>query len=179
MASTLYSFELTNDYVDANTKTVWFYMEFEMPLNSGYEATNGFSYNTPGVTGTATTVVKGPHVSLGSRALGALASDSRSGFNEDVEKHCGDLVIKIVEHFLPLFVGTYSAAPYRIDFRDFHPENVLGFLPHELDYTHLRMIWRRWKKKAKIGFLGRSMTPFGPRWLASKLMQSCRISMSG
>jgi hypothetical protein len=21
-----------------------------------------------------------------------------------------------------------------------------GFLPHELDYTHLRMVWRRWKK---------------------------------
>ncbi len=117
----------------------------------------------------------GTHVSLGSRALGALASDSRSGFNEDVEKHCGDLVIKIVEHFLPLFVGTYSAAPYRIDFRDFHPENVLGFLPHELDYTHLRMIWRRWKKKAKIGFLGRSMTPFGPRWLDSLLASTLRL----
>ncbi len=42
---------------------------------------------------------------------------------------------------------------------------MLGFLPHELDYTHLRMIWRRWKKKADISFLGRTITPFGPRWL--------------
>lgn len=117
----------------------------------------------------------GTHVSLGSRVLSDLASDGRSGFNTDVEKNCGDLVIKIVEHFLPLFVGTYSAAPYRIDFRDFHPENVLGFLPHELDYTHLRMIWRRWKKKAKIGFFGRSMTPFGPRWLDSLLATVLRL----
>ena len=117
----------------------------------------------------------GTHVSLGSRALSALAADERSDFNADVEKHCGDLVIKIVEHFLPLFVGTYSAAPYRIDFRDFHPESVLGFLPHELDYTHLRMIWRRWKRKAKIGFLGRSMTPFGPRWLDTLLATTLRL----
>jgi len=72
-------------------------------------------------------------------------------------------VVKIVEHFLPLFVTTYTAAPYRIDFADFHPEKVLGFLPHELDYTHLRMLWRRWRKKAELGFLGHSLTPFGPR----------------
>jgi hypothetical protein len=62
-------------------------------------------------------------------------------------------------------VGTYTAAPYRIDFMDFHPERVLGFLPHELDYTHLRMLWRRWKKKASLRILGRSITPFGPEWL--------------
>jgi hypothetical protein len=31
---------------------------------------------------------------------------------------------------------------------------VLGFLPHELDYTHLRMIWRRWRKKADLNFFG-------------------------
>lgn len=117
----------------------------------------------------------GTHVSLGSKSLSGLAGDRRSGFSGDVEKHCGDLVIKIVEHFLPLFVGTYSAAPYRIDFREFHPESVLGFLPHELDYTHLRMIWRRWKKKAKIGFLGRSMTPFGPRWLDTLLATMLRL----
>ncbi|MFN2353093.1 MAG: hypothetical protein ABR512_01030 [Desulfopila sp.] len=106
----------------------------------------------------------GTHVSLGSRVLTSLAEDPSSGFTPDVEKYIGDLAIKIIEHFLPLFVNTYSAAPYRIDFQDFHPENVLGFLPHELDYTHLRMVWRRWKKKAKISFLGRSFTPFGPRW---------------
>ena len=73
----------------------------------------------------------------------------------------GDLVIKIVEHFLPLFVGTYSAAPYRLDFTDFHPEKALGFLPHELDYTHLRMLWRRWKKKASLKVFGQPITPFG------------------
>ncbi len=111
----------------------------------------------------------GTHVSLGSAMLTDLAVSGKSGFTPAVEKYIGDLVIKIVEHFLPLFVATYSAAPYRIDFRDFHAENVLGFLPHELDYTHLRMVWRRWKKKAKIGFLGRSLTPFGPRWLDSML----------
>ena len=88
----------------------------------------------------------GIHVSLGSRKLGALMGDPASGFAAPEEKYVGDLVIKILEHFLPLFVGTYSAAPHRLDFTDFHPEKALGFLPHELDFTHLRMIWRRWKK---------------------------------
>jgi hypothetical protein len=107
----------------------------------------------------------GTHVSLGSRMLGAALSDPRSGFGAAEEKYAGDLAIKCVEHFLPLFVGTYSAAPQRLGFTDFHPEKVLGFLPHALDYTHLRMLWRRWRKKADISAFGRSMTPFGPVWL--------------
>ena len=111
----------------------------------------------------------GTHVSLGSRMLTKMAGDADSPFTPTVEKYFGDLVIKIVEHFLPLFVNTYSAAPYRLDFSDFHPEKVLGFLPHELDYTHLRMIWRRWQKKARLSFLGKIFTPFGPRWLDDTL----------
>jgi hypothetical protein len=107
----------------------------------------------------------GTHISIGSRMLGRLLSDPRSGYGPVDEKYFGDLVIKITEHFLPLFVGTYSAAPYRLDFWDFHPERALGFLPHELDYTHLRMLWRRWKGKAKLKFLGHPVTPFGPEWL--------------
>lgn len=107
----------------------------------------------------------GTHVSLGSVTLSRLLQDRTSGFTGVHEKYMGDLVVKIVEHFLPLFVGFYSASPYRIDFRDFHPERVLGFLPHELDFTHLRMIWRRWRKKAKIRICNRSITPFGPMWL--------------
>ena len=107
----------------------------------------------------------GTHVSLGSRKLTALLADVGTGYTRRHEKYLGDLVIKIVEHFMPLFVGTYSAAPYRIDFADFHPEKVLGYLPHEIDYTHLRMFWRRWKKKAKIKVFGRPVTPFGPEWI--------------
>jgi hypothetical protein len=107
----------------------------------------------------------GTHVSLGSRKLGWLLSDPASGYSAREEKYIGDLVVKIVEHFLPLFVGTYSAAPYRFDFKDFHPEKALGFLPHELDYTHLRMLWRRWKKKAHLNILGKAVTPFGPEWI--------------
>lgn len=107
----------------------------------------------------------GTHLSLGSRKLSQLMTEDASRFGERDEKYYGDLVIKISEHFLPLFVGTYSAAPYRLDFFDFHPERVLGFLPHELDYTHLRMIWRRWKRKAHIKFFGHCLTPFGPVWL--------------
>jgi len=117
----------------------------------------------------------GTHVSLGSRLLSTLAADRQSLFTPGVEKYFGDLVIKIVEHFLPLFVNTYSASPYRLDFADFHPEKVLGFLPHELDYTHLRMIWRRWKKKADISVLGRTLTPFGPRWLDKTLARLLRL----
>jgi hypothetical protein len=107
----------------------------------------------------------GTHVSLGSLKLTRCLKDGNSGFRPEDEKSAGDLVIKIVEHFLPLFVGTYTAAPYRFDFQDFHPEKALGFLPHELDFTHLRMIWRRWKKKAQLNFFGHAVTPFGPEWL--------------
>lgn len=107
----------------------------------------------------------GTHISLGSRKLTALMKDGGAGFAAVDEKYLGDLVIKIIEHFLPLFVGNYSAAPYRLNFHDFHPEKILGFLPHELDETHLRMIWRRWKKKGHLQLLGHSFTPFGPLWL--------------
>ncbi|KQC09601.1 MAG: hypothetical protein APR62_13970, partial [Smithella sp. SDB] len=104
----------------------------------------------------------GTHVSMGSRKLSLLLSDTSSGYTRHHEKYLGDLVVKIVEHFLPLFVGTYTAAPYRMGFEDFHPEKALGFLPHELDYTHLRMLWRRWQKKANLNVLGYPLTPFGP-----------------
>jgi cell division septum initiation protein DivIVA len=107
----------------------------------------------------------GTHVSLGSLKLSSLLSDSSSDFTRHHEKYLGDLVVKIVEHFLPLFVGTYTAAPYRLDFTDFHPEKALGFLPHELDYTHLRMLWRRWQKKADLNVFGLPLTPFGPHRL--------------
>ena len=70
-----------------------------------------------------------------------------------------------------MFVGAYSAAPYRLAFTDFHPERALGFLPHELDFTHLRMIWRRWKKKAHLKFCGHPVTPFGPEWLDRGISQ--------
>ena len=107
----------------------------------------------------------GTHVSLGSRKLSRLSQDPSSGFTRYHEKFLGDLVVKVVEHFLPLFVGTYSAAPYRFDFGEFHPETVLGFLPHELDYTHLRMLWRRWKKKTKMKVFNQPITPSGVPWL--------------
>jgi hypothetical protein len=105
----------------------------------------------------------GTHISLGSRMLTQLRASGSEAFSAVDEKQAGDLVLKITEHFLPLFVGAYSAAPGRFDFQDFHPETVLGFLPHELDYTHLRMIWRRWKGKADLQRLGIKLTPFGPK----------------
>lgn len=107
----------------------------------------------------------GTHVSLGSRKLGRLLGDPDSGFDAGHEKYLGDLTIKMAEHFLPLFVGSFSASPYRLGYTDFHPERALGFLPHELDYTHLRMLWRRWQKKASLTVLGQPVTPFGPPWI--------------
>lgn len=104
----------------------------------------------------------GTHLSIGSRRLTAALADPASGFNAADEKRLGDLAIKISEHFLPLFVGTYTAAPYRLAYNDFHPEKALGFLAHELDYTHLRMFWRRWRKKADLSIFGQPLTPFGP-----------------
>ncbi len=114
----------------------------------------------------------GTHISIGSKKLGDLLKDPGSGYTPVHEKYMGDLVIKIVEHFLCLFPGTFSASPYRLNFEDFHPEQALGFLPHEIDYTHLRMIWRRWKRKASIHILGKSVTPFGPVWL-DRLISRC------
>lgn len=111
----------------------------------------------------------GVHVSLGSERLSRMLAAEDSAFGPEQEKSLGDLVIKIVEHFLPLFVGTYSAAPYRLDFKDFHPERALGFLAHQLDYTHLRAMWRRWRGKARNRVLGRSVGPFGPEWLDESL----------
>jgi len=107
----------------------------------------------------------GTHVSLGSNRLSAAMAAGSDCYGEGQEKYLGDLVIKIAEHFLPLFVGTYSAAPYRLDYAGFHPEKALGFLAHELDYSQLRILWRMWKAKAKIGIFGASVTPFGPEWL--------------
>jgi len=116
----------------------------------------------------------GTHVSMGSRKLGRLLRDPASGFTPRHEKCMGDLVAKIMEHFLPLFVTTYSAAPYRLAFEDFHPEQALSFLPHQLDYTHLRMLWRRWRKKAKNKFCGQALTPFGPQQLDQIVGGLCR-----
>ncbi|MEA2059803.1 MAG: hypothetical protein U9P10_04665 [Thermodesulfobacteriota bacterium] len=92
----------------------------------------------------------GTHVSLGSKKITALLGRNTSAFTPEDEKYLGDLCIKICKHFIPLLVGLYSAAPYRLDFQDFHPEKILGFLPHELDFMHLRMLWKQWKKKAGI-----------------------------
>ena len=111
----------------------------------------------------------GTHVSLGSRRLTQLSQTLPEEFTPYDEKYFGDLVTKVVEHFLPLFVGTYSAAPYRLDFWDFHPENVLGFLPHELDHQFLRLFWQRWKRKASLRFFGKPVTPLGPLWLDKAL----------
>ncbi len=117
----------------------------------------------------------GTHVSLGSIKLSGSLSDPGSGLTERDEKFTGDLAIKISEHFLPLLATTYSAAPHRFDYEEFHPERVLGFIPHELTHTHLRMIWRRWKKKAAIQVMGRSLTPFGPVWLDRFIARAFRL----
>jgi len=115
----------------------------------------------------------GIHVSLGSRRVSEARRAGR--LTPAQEKYAGDLVIKLFEHFLPLFVGTYTAAPYRIDYRNFHPEKVLGFLPHELHYTHLRMLWQRWKRKARNTVFGHSFTGFGPVPLDKTLAALLRL----
>jgi hypothetical protein len=104
----------------------------------------------------------GTHVSIGSEKLSSLAADNM--YTQSVEKSAGDLVIKIFEHFLPLFPGLYSASPWRIPYKDFRPENLVGFLSHELDFTHIRMIWRRWIKKAGLDVFGKHILPYGPDW---------------
>ncbi len=117
----------------------------------------------------------GVHISLGSRRLSRACRDRSNGYGPAHEKFLGDLATKIKEHFLPLFATTYSAAPYRLAFEDFHPEKALGFLPHQLDFTHLRMLWRRWKKKADLSVFGHALTPFGPQRFDRLLSGSLRL----
>jgi hypothetical protein len=117
----------------------------------------------------------GVHVSLGSERLKRALADPASGFDARHEKSLSDLAIKIVEHFLPLFVGLYSAAPYRLDFTDFHPERALGYLPHQLDFTHLRKLWGAWKQKARLKVLGHTVTPLGPVWLDTLLARTLQL----
>ncbi len=117
----------------------------------------------------------GTHISLGSTMLTGFRAAGVRTFSAAEEKNLGDLVIKIVEHFLPLFVGTLSAAPYRIPYTAFRPETVLGFLAHELDHTHLRMLWRRWQKKSDLRILGQTVSPFGPLLLDRFLERMFRL----
>lgn len=89
----------------------------------------------------------GTHLSLGSRALSrAFAAPG----GDVAEKYLGDLAAKIIEHFLPLFVGLYSAAPARLAPADLKPERALGFLPNELSAGFLRLTWASWKRKAGL-----------------------------
>ena len=92
----------------------------------------------------------GTHLSLGSLRLGEYLRAQPQSTAVAEEKYLGDLATKIVEHFLPLFVGLYSAAPARLAPADLRPERALGFLPHELGSTHLRLTWQSWKRKAGL-----------------------------
>lgn len=102
----------------------------------------------------------GIHVSAGSKKM-TSEFKINDHFSDKHEKAFGDLVIKITEHFIPLFPGFYSSAPLRMSFKDFRMEKALGFLPHELDFFHLRILWRRWKKKSKNKLFGKIITPLG------------------
>ncbi|MEK7711678.1 MAG: hypothetical protein AAB312_01335, partial [Pseudomonadota bacterium] len=92
----------------------------------------------------------GTHLSLGSLQLGEYLRAQPQQTAVAEEKYLGDLATKIIEHFLPLFVGLYSAAPARLAPADLRPERALGFLPHELGSTHLRLTWQSWKRKAGL-----------------------------
>jgi hypothetical protein len=116
----------------------------------------------------------GIHISMGSRSLDRRLR-SRDAYVPSDEKQLGDLAIKIYEHFLVLFVGTYTAAPRRIAFDQFHPERLLSFLPHELDFTHLRLLWREWKEKAQLRLCGHSLTPYGPRSIDALIARLFRL----
>lgn len=107
----------------------------------------------------------GIHISIGSKFLTKKLKENPTKFNQSAEKYYSDLVIKIVEHFIPLLTVNYSASPYRIPFHDTHPEKILGFLPHELDFTHLRMLYRRWTKKIHNKRFGHRFSPVGPLWI--------------
>ena len=89
----------------------------------------------------------GTHLSLGSRVLGAAFAEPD---NAAAEKYFGDLGAKIIEHYLPLFVGLYSGAPARLAANDLKPERALGFLPNEIVGPFLKLTWQSWKRKAGL-----------------------------
>lgn len=124
-------------------------------------------------TSNASLATNGTHITTASRILTRAASSG--ALSPEAEKFYGDLVSKAMEHFLPLFVGQYTAAPFRLSFENFHPEKALGFLAHELDFTHLRMIWRRWKKKAQLNVFGWRLTPFGPAEIDALIAKIFRL----
>lgn len=45
LSNNKYRFELNNLHFDDYYKTVWFYMEYRMPTNSGFSVERGFAYN--------------------------------------------------------------------------------------------------------------------------------------
>lgn len=118
----------------------------------------------------------GTHISVGSKQITELLRYENKEFNELHEKYYGDLVIKIIEHFLPLFPGIYSGSPYRLSFNEMHPELATGFLAHELDFTHLRMIWRRWQKKADLKRFQHIISPTGLELLDYWLSKIFRLN---
>ena len=124
-------------------------------------------------TSNASLATNGTHITIGSRVLTRAAKEKK--ISPAAEKYAADLVSKAMEHFLPLFVGEHTAAPFRLGFENFHPEKALGFLAHELDFTQLRMIWRRWKKKAKLSVFGWRLTPFGPAWIDAAVAKIFRL----
>ena len=117
---------------------------------------------------TSSLSTNGTHISIGSRILGQAANSS-GRYDQQAEKYFGDLVGKVFEHFLPLFVGLYSAAPWRYGFADFHPETALQYLPHQLTSEYLGIFWQQWTKKARLKFFGKLMTPVGPKRMDSAL----------
>lgn len=117
---------------------------------------------------TSSLSTNGTHISIGSRILGQAASGS-GRYDRQAEKYFGDLASKVFEHFLPLFVGLYSAAPWRYGFSDFHPESALQYLPHQLTPEYLSIFWQQWTKKARLKFFGKLMTPVGPKRMDSAL----------
>ncbi len=88
----------------------------------------------------------GVHLSLGSNHL----STAFAAGGAAAEKYLGDLVAKIVEHFLPLFAGLYSAAPARLAPAELRAGRALGFVPNELSSPFLRLTWQAWKRKAGL-----------------------------
>jgi hypothetical protein len=117
----------------------------------------------------------GTHISIGSRKLSGILKSGEKSFTSLHEKYHGDLVIKIFEHFIPLLTGSYSASPYRLSFHDFHPEKVLGFLSHELDFTNLRMLWSKWQNKVDLRMPGGPVLPFGPDWFEKSMSKIFRL----
>ncbi|MEM6456650.1 MAG: hypothetical protein AAF772_16285, partial [Acidobacteriota bacterium] len=113
-------------------------------------------------------VHNGLHLSLGSRRLSA------AGAPEAAVARVLAASVPEVEAFLPLFVGTFSAAPRALAPEDCTPLRRLAHAAHAIDADGLRGLWQGWSRRSDGRRSWRMRLGFGRR-AAPALLRDARL----